>query len=61
MRKPDASTFQEVCRIHDLSPSKTLFIDDSIQHIHGAQEAGLNTFFLEDIMKLSEIHSFLEV
>ena len=61
MRKPDVSTFEKVCKIHNLSPSNTLFIDDSIQHILGAKEAGLRTFFLDDIMKLPEIHSVLNI
>jgi FMN phosphatase YigB (HAD superfamily) len=55
MRKPDVSTFDKVCEIHNLSPSNTLFVDDSIQHIQGANEAGLRTFFLKDILKLCEI------
>lgn len=43
-RKPDVDTFQTVCELHKLTPSKTLFIDDSIQHIEGAKKAGLNAF-----------------
>ena len=33
---------------HQLIPSKTLFIDDSIQHIEGAQKVGLLTKHLVD-------------
>jgi len=40
-RKPDVAIFETVIREQGLVPSKTLFIDDSIQHIHGARKAGL--------------------
>lgn len=42
-RKPDVDTFQTVCELHQLQPSETLFIDDSEQHIVGAQKTGLKT------------------
>jgi len=44
MRKPHADTFLAVCDLLKVNPSKTLFIDDSPQHILGATQAGLNTF-----------------
>lgn len=43
MRKPHPETFQHVCDLHQLDKSKTLFIDDTIRHIEGAQKCGLNT------------------
>jgi FMN phosphatase YigB (HAD superfamily) len=43
MRKPHVETFQEVIRRTGVNPAKTLFIDDSAQHIEGAQQAGLLT------------------
>lgn len=46
MRKPDQEIFKQVCNDHDLDPSKTLFIDDSIQHIEGACYIGLCTHHL---------------
>ncbi|PWL32428.1 MAG: haloacid dehalogenase [Fluviicola sp. XM-24bin1] len=46
MRKPDVEIFRHVCQEQGLDPSKTLFIDDSIQHIHGAREAGLHAHHL---------------
>ncbi len=41
IKKPHADTFLEVCRWNDLVPSETLFIDDSKQHVDGAEKAGL--------------------
>lgn len=46
MRKPTAEIFKRVCHEQELTPSKTLFIDDSIQHVHGAREAGLTAHHL---------------
>lgn len=46
-RKPDAEIFETVIEENNLEPSRTLFIDDSIQHIRGASTVGLKTCFLE--------------
>ncbi len=55
-RKPHPETFLWVCEQHQLEPSKTLFIDDSIQHVEGAKEAGLQAVYLdtskEDVIQL---------
>lgn len=40
-RKPHPSSFSYILNKHQLIPDKTLFIDDSIQHIEGAKQAGL--------------------
>lgn len=55
-RKPNASCFNKVIEINQLTPEKTLFIDDSIQHIEGAQKVGLQTHHLihETIVDLFE-------
>lgn len=47
VKKPYPETYLEVCRWNDLTPERTLFIDDSVQHVHGALEAGLNAYHLE--------------
>jgi putative hydrolase of the HAD superfamily len=55
MRKPDISIFKFVCEEQDLNPQRTLFIDDSIQHIEGAEKIGLQTVHFtnsEDLYKL---------
>lgn len=57
MRKPHPETFQHVCDEQGLTPSRTLFIDDSIQHIEGAQKIGLNTHHLIDQSSLLSLFS----
>lgn len=47
MRKPDAEIFQYVLKENNLLAAETLFIDDSIQHIRGAEKCELKTLFLE--------------
>ncbi len=46
LRKPDAEIFEFVIQQNNLQPSKTLFIDDSIQHVEGAKKVGLQAFHL---------------
>lgn len=43
MRKPYAETFDFVCKDAGLTIEKTLFIDDSEQHLLGANSIGLET------------------
>jgi FMN phosphatase YigB (HAD superfamily) len=54
-RKPNAEAFETVLNQHELVASETLFIDDSIQHIEGAQKLGLQTIHLvnRDIVDLN--------
>ncbi len=46
MRKPHIETFHEVCQREGLQAEKTLFIDDTLQHIEGAKKAGLQVVHL---------------
>ena len=41
MRKPDPAAFLTICNGHGITPERTLFIDDSMQHVEGAAQAGL--------------------
>jgi putative hydrolase of the HAD superfamily len=59
MRKPHPETFTKVCELHGLNPQKTLFIDDSIQHIEGAQKSGLRTIHLKNITDLEKVLTML--
>lgn len=43
MRKPNPEAFLRLCQHHRLDPSRTLFVDDSKQHVEGAGRAGLET------------------
>lgn len=47
LRKPDAAAFHYVLQQHGADPARTLFIDDSIQHVEGAYRAGLHAEHLE--------------
>jgi len=47
-RKPDNDVFEYVLSHHNLVPNKTLFIDDSIQHIVAAKKLGIQTHHLKD-------------
>jgi putative hydrolase of the HAD superfamily len=54
LRKPDPAIFELVLRENRLTPQKTLFIDDSPQHIAAAQALGIQTIHLTDGMTLEE-------
>jgi putative hydrolase of the HAD superfamily len=45
-RKPEVAAFEAVIQDAKLDPAQTLFIDDTISNIEGAQKAGLQTLFL---------------
>ena len=54
MRKPDGEIFEYVLKENNLSAEETLFVDDSEQHIQGAEKIGLQVYHLktnEDITK----------
>ena len=53
-RKPNAEAFELVLNDFGLNPSRTLFIDDSEQHILGAKQLGIKTYHLvgEDIIDI---------
>jgi epoxide hydrolase-like predicted phosphatase len=55
-RKPGNEAYEYVLKENNLSPSETLFIDDSIQNINAAKVLGLQTIFLKDGMKLEDLN-----
>ena len=57
LRKPNSSIFEFVIADQKLNPGKTLFIDDSIQHIEGAEKVGLKTYHLNDQKNLYSLFS----
>jgi len=57
LRKPTKEIFDFVIDDQQLIPSKTLFIDDSVQHIEGAKLAGLTTHHLKKIDQLKTLFS----
>jgi putative hydrolase of the HAD superfamily len=56
LRKPDLKIFEYVLQDAGLNPERTLFIDDSIQHIQAASEIGILTKHLVN----EDITAFLE-
>lgn len=54
-RKPQPQTFSWVCQQMGFAPQDVLFIDDSPQHIAGAQKAGLQTLFYQNA---ADFHAF---
>lgn len=47
IKKPYPKTFLALCEWHNLDPERTLFIDDSPQHVQGALAAGLKAYHLD--------------
>lgn len=54
MRKPDREIFDFVLAENNLEPAETLFIDDSPQHVEGAQKAGITGRWLRNGMRITE-------
>ncbi len=57
MRKPDREIFEFVLKENNLNAAETFFIDDSIQHIKGAEPLGIKTYLL-DVKKESILDVF---
>lgn len=55
LKKPYPETFLHVCVLNNLNPGETLFIDDSIQHVLGAQKAGLHAYHLKPGERISQV------
>jgi len=47
LRKPHTDIFEYVCKDSALDKNKTIFIDDSIQHVEGARKFGLQAYHLD--------------
>lgn len=55
MRKPDVEIFDFVLTQNNLNPLETIFIDDSPQHIEGANKIGIKSYLLgkdEEVINL---------
>jgi len=46
MRKPDPASYQYIIDENGLNPAETLFIDDAMVNIEGAQKCGIQAFHL---------------
>ena len=59
MRKPDPKVFEHIIRKHDLSPKRTLFVDDKKENTDAAEAMGLKVWNLqpgkEDVVDLFDL------
>jgi putative hydrolase of the HAD superfamily len=55
IRKPYPEAYEWVLKDAGLNASETLFIDDTISNIEGAQKVGLQTIFLQPPRKMWEL------
>ena len=46
MRKPDRASFEYILKENKLDPAETMFVDDAIVNVEGAEQAGLRGLFL---------------
>ncbi|MFN0187851.1 MAG: HAD family hydrolase [Bacteroidia bacterium] len=47
MRKPDAEIYDFVLTENKLNPSQTIFLDDNLTNLKGAEQCGINTFHVQ--------------
>ena len=57
IRKPKTEGFLQILNENNLLAEETIFIDDSPQHIVGAKNAGITSFYLD--LQTQNIHSLL--
>jgi len=55
LRKPDEECYKWVLKDLNIDPKKTLFIDDSINNIEGANKVGLQTLLLSPEKRIENI------
>lgn len=48
MRKPDVEIFEFVLQENKLNPKETLFLDDHLSNLQGAEQAGIKTFHVQN-------------
>lgn len=57
LRKPNKEVFEFVLHNEGLTAEKTLFIDDSIQHLEGAKSLGIQTQLIDPSITLLQFFS----
>lgn len=55
IKKPYPETYLKICEWNNLVPAETLFIDDSLQHVKGAESAGLRGYYLKPGERLTDV------
>ena len=58
-RKPDPAAFNAILIENQLNANETLFIDDTLQHINGAQAVGLHTIHLTKDKSIFDIDKYI--
>jgi glucose-1-phosphatase len=56
-RKPDLSSYRKVIELAGVEASQSLFIDDLEKNIHGAQQAGMKTIWLNHGEEIGDVLS----
>ncbi len=59
-RKPNPDAFIDILNENKLEANETLFIDDSLQHVLGAREAGLYAMHLSKDKSIFDVMIFME-
>lgn len=59
MRKPDAEIYQFVLEDGEMTPEETLFIDDTLPNIEGANRCGIQTHWLRQGERVELLFSHL--
>jgi len=55
MRKPDTASYRHILRENGLNPAETLFVDDAMINVEGANAAELTGFYLEPGKAITDI------
>ncbi|GAB1445411.1 MAG: HAD family phosphatase [Cyclobacteriaceae bacterium] len=55
MRKPDLEIFERVLSENNLNATETLFLDDNLSNLEGAQQLRINTFEVKNPNQLFEL------
>ena len=60
LRKPDPAIFRRMVANHSLDPARTLFVDDSPQHVAAARTVGLDALWLAPGQTITADFPFLD-
>lgn len=58
-RKPDKDAFVAILNENSLNPDETLFVDDSLQNILGAEETGLHVIHLTNEKSIFSVLEYI--
>jgi putative hydrolase of the HAD superfamily len=59
-RKPHPESFLAILEENGLNADETLFVDDTLQHVLGAREAGLHAVHITNGKSIFDVMSFIE-